>query len=229
MGSGQQHATCVCLSASRHSYRRQTQLRRDTPLLLQARLHCCVVLPMSHAHTRATTTPCCGAPMSAVCCRVRLHPQVIERLTERRIVVEKAVSTLGEAPTGLRDVFELCRGFEKAFSNIVNVSCRAGVVVWVLSQGTWLIGSCSACVRSHHQQAAPWFLGCVDTFDWFSVTTSYLVTFQLHTNKHTRWLHCCTQAHTHTTRHHKHNHTNAPTHLPAGVTCSQPYQGGLLL
>lgn len=48
--------------------------------------------------------------------------KVIERLTERRIVVEKAVSTLGEAPTGLRDVFELCRGFEKAFSNIVNVS-----------------------------------------------------------------------------------------------------------
>lgn len=47
--------------------------------------------------------------------------QVIERLTERRIVVEKAVSTLGEAPQGLRDVFELCRGFEKAFSNIVNV------------------------------------------------------------------------------------------------------------
>lgn len=51
-----------------------------------------------------------------------VHMQVIERLTERRIVVEKAVSTLGEAPTGLRDVFELCRGFEKAFSNIVNVS-----------------------------------------------------------------------------------------------------------
>lgn len=51
-----------------------------------------------------------------------LYVQVIERLTERRIVVEKAVSTLGEAPTGLRDVFELCRGFEKAFSNIVNVS-----------------------------------------------------------------------------------------------------------
>jgi hypothetical protein len=52
--------------------------------------------------------------------------QVIERLTERRIVVEKAVSTLGEAPQGLRDVFELCRGFEKAFSNIVNVSdCSA--------------------------------------------------------------------------------------------------------
>ncbi|KAF6258967.1 dynamin-related GTPase [Scenedesmus sp. NREL 46B-D3] len=51
--------------------------------------------------------------------------QVIERLTERRIVVEKAVSTLGEAPQGLRDVFELCRGFEKAFSNIVNESSVA--------------------------------------------------------------------------------------------------------
>eukprot|EP00882_Tetradesmus_deserticola_P023458 GHRQ01025525.1.p1 GENE.GHRQ01025525.1~~GHRQ01025525.1.p1 ORF type:complete len:117 (+),score=40.20 GHRQ01025525.1:179-529(+) len=51
--------------------------------------------------------------------------QVIERLTDRRIVVEKAVSTLGEAPQGLRDVFELCRGFEKAFSNIVNESAVA--------------------------------------------------------------------------------------------------------
>lgn len=47
--------------------------------------------------------------------------QVIERLTERRIAVEKAVTTLGEAPSGLRDVFELCRGFERAFTNIVNV------------------------------------------------------------------------------------------------------------
>jgi hypothetical protein len=55
--------------------------------------------------------------------------QVVERLTERRIVVEKAVSTLGEAPQGLRDVFELCRGFEKAFSNIVNVSTRARMCV----------------------------------------------------------------------------------------------------
>jgi dynamin GTPase len=48
--------------------------------------------------------------------------QVIERLTERRIAVEKAVTTLGEAPSGLRDVFELCRGFERAFTNLVNVS-----------------------------------------------------------------------------------------------------------
>lgn len=45
-------------------------------------------------------------------------------------MVEKAVSTLGEAPTGLRDVFELCRGFEKAFSNIVNVSWTVWQLCW---------------------------------------------------------------------------------------------------
>lgn len=58
-----------------------------------------------------------------------LPSQVIERLTERRIAVEKAVNTLGEAPSGLRDVFELCRGFERAFANIVNVSApRLGLL-----------------------------------------------------------------------------------------------------
>jgi dynamin GTPase len=53
---------------------------------------------------------------------------VIERLTDRRIAVEKAVSTLGEAPSGLKDVFELCRGFERAFSNIVNDSPSASKI-----------------------------------------------------------------------------------------------------
>ncbi len=48
--------------------------------------------------------------------------QVIERLTDRRIAVEKAVNSLGEAPSGLRDVFELCRGFERGFATIINVS-----------------------------------------------------------------------------------------------------------
>ncbi|GBF88522.1 dynamin-related GTPase [Raphidocelis subcapitata] len=54
--------------------------------------------------------------------------QVVERLTERRIAVEKAVTTLGEAPSGLRDVFELCRGFERAFTNIVNESPAANKI-----------------------------------------------------------------------------------------------------
>lgn len=58
----------------------------------------------------------------------RKQKQVIERLTERRIAVEKAVTTLGEAPSGLRDVFELCRGFERAFTNIVNESPAANKI-----------------------------------------------------------------------------------------------------
>jgi hypothetical protein len=48
--------------------------------------------------------------------------QAVAALTERRISVERAVNALGEAPSGLKDVFELCRGFERAFQSIVNVS-----------------------------------------------------------------------------------------------------------
>ena len=77
-----------------------------------AELHICL-------HQRGSVAPLRAAP------RPRPAPQIVERLTERRIAVEKAVTTLGEAPSGLRDVFELCRGFERAFSNIVNVRARA--------------------------------------------------------------------------------------------------------
>ena len=35
---------------------------------------------------------------------------------------------MGEAPSGLKDVFELCRGFERAFSNIVNDSPSASKI-----------------------------------------------------------------------------------------------------
>jgi dynamin GTPase len=49
--------------------------------------------------------------------------QAVAALTERRIAVERAVNSLGEAPSGLKDVFELCRGFERAFQSVVNVSC----------------------------------------------------------------------------------------------------------
>ncbi len=30
----------------------------------------------------------------------------------------------GEAPAGIKEVFELCRGFERAYVSFVNVSCR---------------------------------------------------------------------------------------------------------
>ena len=70
---------------------------------------------------------------------------MIERLTERRIQVEKAVNTLGEAPSGLKDVFELCRGFERAFSNIVNVRdvVLGGVKLCCCRRGA----AASACLR----------------------------------------------------------------------------------
>lgn len=43
------------------------------------------------------------------------------------------MTTLGEAPSGLRDVFELCRGFERAFTNIVNVRGAAAQLSSVLA------------------------------------------------------------------------------------------------
>jgi dynamin GTPase len=35
--------------------------------------------------------------------------------------LEKEVLKYGEAPTGIKEVFELCRGFERAYVEFVNV------------------------------------------------------------------------------------------------------------
>lgn len=50
------------------------------------------------------------------------------RLSERRLLIEKEVLRYGEAPAGIKEVFELCRGFERAFVEYVNVrsSVREG-------------------------------------------------------------------------------------------------------
>jgi len=48
------------------------------------------------------------------------------RLAERRIGIEKEVLKYGEAPTGIKEVFELCRGFERAYVEFVNVSMERG-------------------------------------------------------------------------------------------------------
>eukprot|EP00798_Chlamydomonas_sp_ICE-L_P013203 gene13203-19038_t len=50
------------------------------------------------------------------------------RLSERRITLEKEVLKYGEAPAGIKEVFELCRGFERAYVNFVNESPVAGKV-----------------------------------------------------------------------------------------------------
>jgi hypothetical protein len=48
--------------------------------------------------------------------------QVLYRLQEKRIALEKVVMQYGEAPAGIKEVFELCRGFERAYMNYINVS-----------------------------------------------------------------------------------------------------------
>lgn len=39
--------------------------------------------------------------------------------------MEKEVLKYGEAPAGIKEVFELCRGFERAYVSFVNVSCAS--------------------------------------------------------------------------------------------------------
>lgn len=50
------------------------------------------------------------------------HSQLLPRLNERREAIQKEVLKYGEAPAGIKEVFELCRGFERAYVHLVNVS-----------------------------------------------------------------------------------------------------------
>uniref|UniRef100_A0A7S0WQI3 Dynamin GTPase n=1 Tax=Chlamydomonas leiostraca TaxID=1034604 RepID=A0A7S0WQI3_9CHLO len=64
--------------------------------------------------------------MSTLTDLVEVPASVLEvlgaRLSERRIAVEKEVLKYGEAPAGIKEVFELCRGFERAYVSYVNES-----------------------------------------------------------------------------------------------------------
>jgi hypothetical protein len=46
---------------------------------------------------------------------------VLVRLTDRRIAVEKELSALGESKKGATDIFRHCRGFERAYSVMLQV------------------------------------------------------------------------------------------------------------
>eukprot|EP00955_Chlamydomonas_euryale_P092600 364722-Chlamydomonas_euryale.AAC.7 len=48
--------------------------------------------------------------------------QIQARLQERRILIEREVLKYGEAPAGIKEVFELCRGFERAYVEFINAS-----------------------------------------------------------------------------------------------------------
>jgi hypothetical protein len=42
------------------------------------------------------------------------------------VALEKVVLQYGEAPAGIKEVFELCRGFERAYTSFINVRRAAG-------------------------------------------------------------------------------------------------------
>lgn len=47
--------------------------------------------------------------------------QVLQRLQQKRAALEKELAKFPGAPTSSKDVFHLCRGFERAFSYTVEV------------------------------------------------------------------------------------------------------------
>lgn len=67
-----------------------------------------------------------------------MHTQIHPRLTERRNLLEREVLRYGEPPSGIKEVFELCRGFERAYVTFVGVSSR-GAAAFL----------CSAALRGH--------------------------------------------------------------------------------
>ena len=48
--------------------------------------------------------------------------QLFGRLSEKRIAVEKEFSRIPAAPNTSKDIFALCRGFERAFAQTLEVS-----------------------------------------------------------------------------------------------------------
>lgn len=54
--------------------------------------------------------------------------QLQARLTERKNLLEREVLKYGEPPSGIKEVFELCRGFERAYVTFVNVSAQRSIL-----------------------------------------------------------------------------------------------------
>lgn len=62
--------------------------------------------------------------------------QVLNRLTDRRVAVDKEALILGEPKKGMNDIFRHCRGFERAYSLMLQVGGFGGWVVGLLG-GAW--------------------------------------------------------------------------------------------
>lgn len=48
--------------------------------------------------------------------------QLLSRLSDKRAAVEKEFNKIPAAPKAARDIFQLCRGFERAFAQTLEVS-----------------------------------------------------------------------------------------------------------
>ena len=48
--------------------------------------------------------------------------QLLGRLQEKCLATEKELNTMPAAPKAAKDIFQLCRGFERAFSTTIDVS-----------------------------------------------------------------------------------------------------------
>ena len=48
--------------------------------------------------------------------------QLLARLSDKRAAVEKEFNKIPAAPKAARDIFQLCRGFERAFAQTLEVS-----------------------------------------------------------------------------------------------------------
>ncbi|MEW5315586.1 MAG: hypothetical protein WDW38_007004 [Sanguina aurantia] len=69
-----------------------------------------------------------------------LAMQALVKLQDKRVAVEKVVMHYGEAPSGIKEVFELCRGFERAYVNLVNDSPVASKIKDCFSGDAGLAG-----------------------------------------------------------------------------------------
>ena len=52
---------------------------------------------------------------------LRVSLQLLQKLQQKRTALEKELSKVPGAPTSKKDVFHLCRGFERAFTHLLEV------------------------------------------------------------------------------------------------------------
>lgn len=79
-------------------------------------------------------------------------PQILTRLTDRRIAVEKELSALGEGKKGTNEIFRHCRGFERAYSVLLQVRSWRRVV----GKGSYCTArSACPCAPSAQSAASP--------------------------------------------------------------------------